>query len=370
MRAANIRTGAAIILSGFLLGSPAAAAAQVLKRAIPIPDAPCRGCTVSATLERTIDGEAAPLRGRPSGLVVDSRGRIVLWVAGATGGLPMIFDSTGRYLGEIGRRGSGPGEFEAVSWVSIDPGDSIHVHGVTGAHSVFSPDLRHAYSRRSRGIDIGAFEHVLLPGRRIASLSRLSSAGQADPSPIALRDSIGQLVRHLRPNPQPWRPARRLAAASSGWPGMLWVGESGQEVEGYLLMLVDSLGRVPQAFERRAAWWTRGASVSRVMTMLPDTLRKPSTTVAALREDRHGRLLLLAFQPRADWKAVRNADAHREGNFFTVLEIVDPRRRQVIGRVRIPGMAISLLGDTRFATYFEDDDGLPYVQIWRFTVTS
>jgi hypothetical protein len=251
----------------------------------------------------------------------------------------------------------------------MDAGDSIHVHGVTGSRSVFSPDLQHAYSRRSTAGDIGAFDHVLLPDRRTVSLSRLLPVGQPDLNPLALRDSAGRLVRHLRPNPGPTRRIRRLASVNSGWPGIVWVAESGQQGDGYLLMLVDSLGKVPQMFERRTSWWTRGAPLSPV-AVPRDTIPEPATRIDGLRQNRNGHLVLLATQPRSGWKTVRNEDAHRNGNFFSVVEVLDLQRRQVIGRVRVPGYAVSIVDDARFATYHEDDDGIPHVQLWRLTVRS
>ena len=50
-------------------------------------------------------------------------GRIVL-AAWTTAEL-RVFDSTGRWLRDLGRRGSGPGEFEGLGWVHRGPDDSL-----------------------------------------------------------------------------------------------------------------------------------------------------------------------------------------------------------------------------------------------------
>jgi hypothetical protein len=59
-----------------------------------------------------------------------------------------IFDSTGRFSHRFGRRGGGPGEFEQLTWVGIDP---------TGAIATFDYVL-HRISRFSRE---GALEKVI-----------------------------------------------------------------------------------------------------------------------------------------------------------------------------------------------------------------
>jgi hypothetical protein len=52
-----------------------------------------------------------------------SDGRIVV-AAWATTEL-RVFDSTGQWVRDLGRRGSGPGEFEGLGWVHLGPGDTI-----------------------------------------------------------------------------------------------------------------------------------------------------------------------------------------------------------------------------------------------------
>ena len=359
----NVVAGLAFLLLIAPLLGDNVLVAQTRPGAVVIADTPCTRCEVTATVQAVLDGRTVPLRGLPSGAALDSRGRITLWYFGATGGLPMVFDSTGKLLGEIGRRGTGPGEFLSVSWVTVGTGDTVYVYSPTGAVSVFSPDMSHVRTRQGQGATISAFNHVRLRDSRTVALSRVFPQGQPDLSPIALLDSAGKLVRHLRPNPGPVRPVRRLASASSGRPGIIWVAESGRAVTGYLAMLVDSLGNVPRTYQRIPSWWTEGA-VSKGEVFFPDTVLKPPTQVAGIREDRDGRLLILATQPRHEWKTVRSADVNREGNFFSILEVVDPGRGHVVGTARVPGYGIAVLSDTRFATYHEDADGFPFVRLW------
>lgn len=63
-----------------------------------------------------------------------------------------VFDSTGRFVRRLGRKGSGPGEFQAMSWVGVDP---------AGVASVFDASTR----RLTRLAATGEVERVTsLPG--------------------------------------------------------------------------------------------------------------------------------------------------------------------------------------------------------------
>ncbi len=77
--------------------------------------------------------------GRVADIALDSRGRIL--VADRHGAHFKVFDSSGRHLATVGRRGEGPGEFASPSGISVGPGDSVFVGDTErGLISVFSPD--------------------------------------------------------------------------------------------------------------------------------------------------------------------------------------------------------------------------------------
>src|SRR5690349_20276881 len=83
-------------------------AAQQRAEARLIPDSSlCTRCSVSLVTVATIRGSGAgAITSYVRDVSIDSRNRI--WVSVARG-LPMVFDSTGRFIREVGASGSGPG---------------------------------------------------------------------------------------------------------------------------------------------------------------------------------------------------------------------------------------------------------------------
>lgn len=88
----------------------------------------CSGCRVEIgdpviVVEGTVDHPIADL---PNGLFRSPAGGFVV-TQGGSGDLPLAFSSTGALVGQIGRVGSGPGEFQAALKVAFGPGDSVAV---------------------------------------------------------------------------------------------------------------------------------------------------------------------------------------------------------------------------------------------------
>ena len=101
---------------------------------------------------------------------------------------------------------------------------------------------------------------------------------------------------------------------------------------------------------------------------LIDTLPTPYPFVQHLRQDGQQRLLVLLGKTPPNWKAVKLADRWLARNNLTVVEVLDPAGTRFLGSVEVEGFALSLLSDTRFATYREDADGVPWIDIWQITI--
>lgn len=65
------------------------------------------------------------------GIVVDARGQ--LWVLEAGSQEIRVFDSTGRHLRTLGRRGKGPGEFEYADGLTATPDGTVWVDDPTNS---------------------------------------------------------------------------------------------------------------------------------------------------------------------------------------------------------------------------------------------
>lgn len=117
-----------------------------------VPSRPITGPTAGAPALRltqvvrlgSLEGEHDAF-GRVMDAALDGAGRIL--VADDQSHHVVVFDRTGRYVGTVGRRGRGPGEFESPWRVATDAADSIFVWDVAQARiSVFGSDLRFARS--------------------------------------------------------------------------------------------------------------------------------------------------------------------------------------------------------------------------------
>lgn len=113
------------------------------------PITPARGDAPTLELTQVVrigslDGEHDAF-GRVMDAALDRAGRIL--VADDQSHHVLVFGRDGRYVGTIGRRGRGPGEFESPWRVATDAHDSIFVWDVAQARiSVFGSDLRFARS--------------------------------------------------------------------------------------------------------------------------------------------------------------------------------------------------------------------------------
>lgn len=100
--------------------------------ALMLPPRPAPADTVRARLVATI-GEDAPrtpfLLGEVSGLAFDASGR--LYVADVQEPRVVVFDSTGRHLATIGRKGEGPGEFTVPTGPIIASDGSLYVRNMS-----------------------------------------------------------------------------------------------------------------------------------------------------------------------------------------------------------------------------------------------
>lgn len=89
------------------------------------------------------------------------------------------FSASGDYLGHIGRRGKGPGEFEIVQFINILPGDSVETYDLNQQRlTVFSPNWTPV---RTINIGTGAWEMV-----RLQDGSRVVAGYRYEPERIGL----------------------------------------------------------------------------------------------------------------------------------------------------------------------------------------
>lgn len=104
----------------------------------------CPSCTLHAEHIVTLGSPTDPETPRHLPTIVrDSRGFYYAASHGWSGDLVLRYDPGGRFLGTLGARGNGPGEYTMTLGLFVTPGDSVFVSGQRRELILFSPEGAH-----------------------------------------------------------------------------------------------------------------------------------------------------------------------------------------------------------------------------------
>lgn len=281
--------------------------------------------------------------------------------------------STGAYVGQLGRSGWGPGEYQTPEFLASLPGDSTFIFdSKTLRYTVLAP--RTYRYVRSAGIIAGKPTGVVLfPSGGTLWVASAVAPSQQVGYPVHLYTSSGDWIRSVGPQRAllRWKDhipfARRLAP---GPEGTVW---SVTQYGPMILEVYDSSGRITRQAEYRPPW----------LPPLP-TQQAPGDApfpvrmqfwVKSVRE-----AWIATMVPAADWQRgiiqvndpVHGPATPKRGDvsklFDTVVEMIDLVDRSVIFRVRLSEVVTAILPGGLVVLYREDDDGSPVVTIerWHF----
>lgn len=111
VRAPRVASAIVVIFASSVLTTSASSQVRQPARTIELQSPSCTNCVRIIKVATLGDeGNDGALRGNPRNVVRDSKGRLL--VADENGGAPQVYDATGRFVKMLGRRGSGPGEFQ------------------------------------------------------------------------------------------------------------------------------------------------------------------------------------------------------------------------------------------------------------------
>ena len=338
-----------------------------------IPDEPsCARCTISARRLVTLgtDDGVGSLNGKPMSVNVDSRGRYWLFqeLEPAT-----VFNANGTVVRMIGRKGRGPGEFQASNY-GVAVGDSMLVFDWVES--------------RATMIDPG-----LTPGRTIRIMQ---SMGDVVPMawPILVMDNVnlakganGVLHRISLGEPE-LRILDSFGPRNTSGPmnaGSVWQ-QIGSAPNGLWSTYVsrpeftrwDADGRAVATFKRQLAWFTGDAEPT-----LGWGRSAPTPMTGLIHEDESGLVWFFVYRPVANWKdpwkdvrplrigagtEIRMRDVPYDKLFDTHIEVIDPVAGRVIARHNFDGYIFQALPSRRVAQYVVDADGIPRVHIVSLTL--
>lgn len=214
-----------------------------------------------------------------------------------------VYDTAGRLITTVGKRGSGLGEFQFAGAPLIGPGDTVHVGDARlGRISVFSPDYQF--------IRTVAPAHPRMQPQLVRSDGRYLVARQIPtPSeagyPMHVLGPDGALHRSFGADTAQYRPdlARFLdRAVGRGSDGSVWAFPPGR----YLLEQWDpDSARLLRRLSVAPAWFRESPFWP------PDETQRPVPSMGGVVEDGNGVLWVLIRDAATDWEAPPRANTER-----------------------------------------------------------
>ena len=352
-----------LFLAGLLILAPAApTAATARQETIVVPDEPsCPECRIEFDLVVSIgdptDQDVPWLCPEESWLTIDSHRRF--YASGCSGQTIYVFASDGELLSQIGGPGQGPGEFQGIQRIWVDPLDNLHVFE-SRRHTVISPE-REVTSART--IPTYARDIVFRPdGSTVQQLVSNSPALVGIPNHIVT--SNGRIVRSFGVTDETYRydtPSsasfRALAPADGD---AVW-----------------SMHHVKYDIE---LWEPDANELVRVLTRDAEWFRTLKTDregyLRALRRDSQGYLWTLAVMPDPAYEGTSPFGRPETApavalprnwwrlRWDTWIEVIDPRAGTVVARTKRDVVNTKWLGNGLTYSYTESDDGGITLDVW------
>ncbi len=329
---------------------------------VRIPDTPaCAACRIELVKVFTIGGADGPVPyNRPVAAALDSEKRLYLSMYTVTYEVA-VFDSAGRHVTTIGRRGAGPGEFFNVTHLVPTRAGLLAFDDAAAAVTLLSWDLEMVERKPLPASPIRVLAHTggsFVLNALVATADRI---GQ----PLHVVGDSGRIDRSFGDNGAPFTGRQSLAIvrALAQAPGQqtIWAAN----VTDYILEEWTLSGERRRRFERDARWFPHVVQ----NRDLPEAILKD------IRFDESGLLWVLVNVRDERWRSVWWSTApasymmrprsEAEGNALwdTLVEVIDVRRGQLIARTRVDPNVL-FAGPRRILAYEELADGTPAITLW------
>ena len=309
----------------------------------------CGDCVITLDTVVTIgglDGPGLHVVTVFSQVAVDRRGRILI-------GEPRqseisVFDSTGRFLQTVGRRGEGPGEYQSIRHIGVGP---RYIH-------VFDSDL----GRTMLDHDFAVVRTDRFPGT-ISSTAVMSDDEVVFAAEVPTPESVGHKLHVLRPSGE---------LVSYGYDGGLHSSEltiwtfqrsavAGKD---------DTVWVLPDDANRRVRWdLAPEPRVGRVLERrVAEFDEEPSSRNNAAMLDNRG-LWIIWHTRDPEWtQTLRPGDKMPSVPFRRrsdgCLDLVDPATGRTLARYRQDGVFLGFAaGSSYVVAYHETDAGVPFLHV-------
>ena len=361
----RVAGGFAVTCGILALGTASATSASA--QASPDDHPTCPNCVIQFDLVTTVGSLDGPgwIPGRPRSAARDNRGRLYLTYSRTDHVL--VFDSTGQPLPPVGRSGEGPGEYQNAYLVEVGRSDTVMVFDFTRQLSFVAPSGQ--FVRRSHA-PVYAVDLVLTgDGSVVLSATPPAAVGDAEVTILhVFSPDEGEVERSFHTYEiKGGGFAPRFYLASAQEPDRFWTAFRSNDR--YEVVQYAINGTLTRQFGRSPAWMRRLPS--------EDGFPAPSANIYGISEA-DGRLWIVGQHPVEDWTLYLNREINRELEareideaklYRSVVEVVETETGRLVSSASVPGLVVTLLPDQHVATYREDEAGVPFLDVFRMTVS-
>ena len=289
--------------------------------------------------------------------------------------LVLLFDlKTGSYLGQLGRRGSGPGEFRMVRVVRALPSGELLTVDVGNARVAWWKPGQHKPRKEETIVGGEWFDAVPWLGDTVLFAAR-SLPQEAAGYPLHLSAnrhivaSFGTTQPHLEVGN--WTEfIRRLSSPSQGcW----WAIPYDRQ---YLIQCFDSHRQLVRQFARQPSWFVSWPlhQPQNHQERVGSCRAKVYTNAWALEADGAGRVWVAFLSPSKNY-ANRAPCVQRPigrlGDYMDMpIEVLNGRTGRLLASSTLNAVVITISTEGRIATYDEDANGEPVITVWRARVAN
>lgn len=289
----------------------------------------------------------------------DSRGRFFLPASSAD--RVLVFDSSGALTRQVGRRGSGPGEFRRTTYLLVGPGDSLYVpDGGLRRLTIMSPDLEVvSVSPAPHPVDLVTANGTFIVARDIPTRRVAGQPVHVVDRTGRVQSSFGSDASYDRPGAQ--RLSNRLVALSDH--PALWLAAPGR----YRFELWDSdSGQRLRRLTVVSTWFHESAEAS-----APNG--RPHPTVVGMWEGEEGTLWVLSRIADRDWRP-HPSDPMAERAFDPIdysqrhdwmLEVIDTSTADVLASRRLDNYPGNRASAAFLVTLRDASIGGTSLDVWR-----
>jgi hypothetical protein len=322
---------------------------------------------VSDTLDIGQTHGPASFNSMPISIAKDSRGRYFV-AQGMSKENVMRFDSTGRFLGRIGRYGTGPGEFIWASEVFTNERDALFVFDVRqGRISVFDPS----------GNFLNSYN---VPATR-GDLSYMDDSTFVLNQESYQPDLVGFPLHVLRLAKPTGRIAKSFGATAGAYvfqpDGVAMLRHTHDYTDGHTIWVapeheyridrIDVLtGDTLRTIRRTVPWFPSREPIAKFS---PD--KPPAPFVRDIKVDQAG-IWVLLIVPDPDWASIVKGWTPETANTIEVrlaeyhdtrIELLDRSNGNLLASTTMDEFGLSFLGGSQVALVYDDEYLIAYLKI-------